>query len=330
MSDEAMGGFRSEEEERAATEFKTSESGYEQAEEALIAEFLRVRDEFYKILKVKRNIDAPSNPVQEQKRQDLRLKYLELERQVKKLKPNILQRLQEEQMKRNMAPLSEEERQLIASKAANPDVINEVVAQVAQSHQKSGETTRSSGTEFASRFYSEQLENKKFLALLRGQPLTDLGGGLFAFSTLKLANAAESSHFNAVDVNSEVNYPDDSLSLEQDSLYRMYYTDFIPAERRQDYSFRKGIDMLHFLATLPDGYGNFTMNGIDSNVISNSEYLRYTLHHLDRCTPPGGVVFGANSPFLSGLLKYGFQEVTSEVLGYEQDSVGLRVYRKNT
>ena len=57
-------------------------------------------------------------------------------------------------------------------------------------------------------------------------------------------------------------------------------------------------DMLNFIARLPSSSVNFSINGIDSNIIKTREYGDALMAEIKRTTKVGGVVFGIGSVFL--------------------------------
>jgi hypothetical protein len=270
---------------------------------------------------------------EQERDQQIEVRYKELLSEVDKLEPGFSRNYESTLWERSSEKpndFSPEQMHAIADKATDPETLSRVIKEVEQSQASGGSATRSSGTEFASTFLPNLQRNEQMQELLKGQPLVDLGAGLFAFPSLELANKSEVSHYTAVDANEAVYYPDDTKSLGEDSIYNELYKDLILPDNRQDYSFHRGTDMLAFLSGLPDNYGNFTINGIDSNVINNSEYMQYILYHLSRCVSSEGVVFGANTSFLSQLTKFGFEDVTDEVLEESQSGnfLGLKIFQK--
>lgn len=59
-----------------------------------------------------------------------------------------------------------------------------------------------------------------------------------------------------------------------------------------------GMDMLNFIAQLQPGSVNITINGIDSNLITNPDYHSALAHEIARVVADDGIVFGANSTAL--------------------------------
>lgn len=72
-------------------------------------------------------------------------------------------------------------------------------------------------------------------------------------------------------------------------------------------------DMLDFVSRLPDNSANFTLNGIDSAIVSrpddimsadrNTEYEEAVVKEIIRATKKGGIIFGCDIPFIVGALE---------------------------
>src|SRR3989344_4504082 len=122
----------------------------------------------------------------------------------------------------------------IELEANDPLLLEKVITEVEQSQLK-GETTRSPGTEFGF-LWRQELKNNKFLALLKGKRLVDLGSGDIPFSTVIVGAAAESLEIDLVDV------------VEQSPDFE------IP--KKSIVKYQQG-DILRFISKLPNDYGNF-------------------------------------------------------------------------
>ena len=86
-------------------------------------------------------------------------------------------------------------------------------------------------------------------------------------------------------------------------------------------------DMLESLATRT-ARSNFMLNGIDGYIMPNIEdYKNQLFSHIARLTPPDGIVFGVNCPYLGRLQGYGFQKM--EHLTKRSGAFGfLEIWRK--
>jgi hypothetical protein len=82
-------------------------------------------------------------------------------------------------------------------------------------------------------------------------------------------------------------------------------------------------DMLEYAIASKDGSANVVMNGIDQSIITSEDYAKALMAEVARLVPEGGVAMGFNSPFLSFLEKYGFEEIKVPV----KDS-WLKIWKK--
>ena len=79
-------------------------------------------------------------------------------------------------------------------------------------------------------------------------------------------------------------------------------------------------ELLAFTSRIPDGSVNFTINGIDLNLISSDRYFEALWREIARATEPGGVVFGVNASDMDSM---------NELYGFERFHFGsLNAYRK--
>lgn len=60
-------------------------------------------------------------------------------------------------------------------------------------------------------------------------------------------------------------------------------------------------DMLDFVSRMRDNSANFTINGIDFNIIEDDAYHAALAKEVIRATKPGGIIFGANSEIVHPL-----------------------------
>lgn len=77
------------------------------------------------------------------------------------------------------------------------------------------------------------------------------------------------------------------------------YTDDVEVENVEGITvIRVGMDMLQFLAQLSPGSVSITMNGIDSELITNPLYHKALAEEIERVVADGGIIFGSNSTAL--------------------------------
>lgn len=81
-------------------------------------------------------------------------------------------------------------------------------------------------------------------------------------------------------------------------------------------------DMLRFLAMLPSGSANFTINNIDEVIIPSDKYLFTVAKELERATAEEGIIFGASAVPLSYLSMTLFSEIGSS---YQSSDSGMFV-----
>ena len=119
--------------------------------------------------------------------------------------------------------------------------------------------------------------------------LIDLGGG----TTDTVGSAAE-----IWNVGTYVNV-DRSFGLKKgDSLPSLDSNPVIPVKERLEGTIRKirvNSDMLEFVTKMKDESGNFTINGIDFQIVGNEAYLKALAKEVVRATEKQGIIFGVNS-----------------------------------
>lgn len=72
-------------------------------------------------------------------------------------------------------------------------------------------------------------------------------------------------------------------------------------------------DLLKFVSHIPDNSANFTINGIDDDIIKNKDYQKALAKEIIRATKKGGIIFGKNSTSLFYIREEG-QEQTKEIM----------------
>lgn len=129
--------------------------------------------------------------------------------------------------------------------------------------------------------FNDNPEMRSFFSdKLRGGILVDIGGG----QGRVVRNLAKKSGVAKI-INVDVMGEDD-----MDVFRGKKVEDSISAEVIDVHA-----DMLDFVSRLPDGSCNFSINGIDINVIEDSGYREALFHELVRATRIGGIMFGAGS-----------------------------------
>lgn len=120
---------------------------------------------------------------------------------------------------------------------------------------------------------------------INGEVLIDLGGGRNPIYTSRIAKMAQAGLF--IDVEKSLPGkvdPRKDVSGELD-----FIKDNLPPT-----AFVKD-DMLDFVSRLKSDSSNFTINGIDTDIIEPEEYHRLLASEILRATKAGGLVFGASS-----------------------------------
>jgi len=74
-------------------------------------------------------------------------------------------------------------------------------------------------------------------------------------------------------------------------------------------------DLLDFASRIPDNSVNFTINGIDKNIIPDEDYQKALVKEMIRATKKGGIIFGFNSDAIANIREgYNNEEGTDLIL----------------
>jgi hypothetical protein len=168
----------------------------------------------------------------------------------------------------------------------------------------------------------ETTESKYFGDKLKGTILVDLGGARLC-RMLSVAQMYRASGYVNVDKYIAGGFGD----LPYDPTRNQYEAFWSKRRALPDWQEPKittniepaivNSDMLDFVSRLPDGSVNFTINGIDNDVLGhgpeNEEYARILSGEIIRALRPNGILFGVN-----------FTPIAEQISGVEASAVPLQ------
>ncbi len=165
--------------------------------------------------------------------------------------------------------------------------------------------------------YNPQMFRKAyefFREKLSDDILIDLGGGDGEIMA-QLAKKFGVKTYVSVDLGDNLD-PYSAQPLETES-------DFLSDDQkgRQMTSLGVSADMLDFVARLPDNSANFVLNGIDWDIIRDSEYRAALMAEISRATRKEGIVFGTGTDIVPSDPKF-----VSKLEGLKLDLVGPETF----
>ncbi|OGF23390.1 hypothetical protein A2Y83_02410 [Candidatus Falkowbacteria bacterium RBG_13_39_14] len=136
------------------------------------------------------------------------------------------------------------------------------------------------------------------------ESLIDLGGGTMP-TMAKFAETSKSEFY----INVEKNWPDENpINPKKDIADKRDKEEYL----KMQYVVVKD-DMLDFISKIPDNSANFTINGINYQIIKNQKYHKALAQELVRATKEGGIIFGVQSDVFNYLSGEEFKDKVREI-----------------